>query len=78
MLVTMLYRLVLHSVIALVLFSSTENCIDGVEFLLLKDAEVHKMVPQLGMAKKIIRLILRDSVEVNYIYVCTAVIDRSV
>ena len=34
------------------------------EFLLLRDDEVHKMVPQLGIAKKIIRLIPRDSTQV--------------
>ena len=41
---------------------SKENCIDGVEFLLLKDEEVKEMVPPLGIAKKIIRLIPRSEV----------------
>ena len=42
-----------------------ENCIDGIEFLLLKDEEVKKMVPPIGIAKKIIRLIPRPAVMLN-------------
>ena len=46
---------------------SKENCIDGVEFLLLKD-KVKEIVLPLGIAKKIIRLIPRSEVN-NIIHV---------
>lgn len=57
-----LYRLILHSFIPCCTHISLENCIDGVEFLLLEDDEVYRMVPPLGIAKKIIRLIPRPVV----------------
>ena len=47
-------------------FSSLENCIDGIEFLLLQDEEVKRMVPPLGLAKKIIHLIPRPAVMTYY------------
>ena len=43
--------------------TSPGNCIDGIEFL-LSDEKVKRMIPPLGIAKKIIRLIPRP--EVNY------------
>ena len=46
----------------LFLLTCLENCIDGLEFTLLKDDEVKEMVPPLGIAKKIIRLIPRPTV----------------
>ena len=39
------------------LLLTTDNYIDGKEFLVLKEEDVYKMVPPVGLAKKIIRLL---------------------
>ena len=42
---------------ALVYFYPTENYIDGVEFVSLTLPEIKEMVPPIGLAKKIVKLI---------------------
>ena len=36
---------------------ATDNYIDGQEFLVLKEEDVYKMVPPVGLAKKVLRLL---------------------
>lgn len=38
----------------------TENYIDGKEFLTLTEQEIKTMVPPIGLARKIIRLVCHD------------------
>ena len=61
------------------LFDNLDNYIDGREFLLLTEDEVKYMIPPIGLAKKIARLLPSSKVFIilwhSHIYVCIFIVN---